>query len=81
MNPIKDNGIKILVHMIDTEQQRAGGDMIKEWFDLSPQEINDAVEYLKSLKFVDVLTAIGTAPYNFLNIKVTSKGRIYYHDL
>ena len=48
--------------------------------DLSPQEINDAVEILQQNGYVQVIRTLGTAPYRFRGAELTSKGRLEYEQ-
>jgi predicted nucleotide-binding protein len=42
---------------------------------LSPAEINDAVSLLRGFGYVDLRTAMGTAPFDFRTVNITARGR------
>ncbi len=48
--------------------------------ELGPGEINDAVEILEQNGYVSVQRAIGTAPYRFMGVELTSRGRLEYEN-
>lgn len=82
MNPIEKNAFKILRILIENKQDEyINGNEIESLTGLKPIEINDAVAYLEEKRAVDVLAYFGTSPYDFGNVKVTSKGRYLYYDI
>ena len=81
MNPIKENAVKILTTLIEREVKEAQGKQIEQMTGLSPEDINDAVDYLEDLGSVEVIKWLGTAPYNFGAITVNSRGRYLYHEI
>ena len=81
MNPIKENAVKILTTLIEREVKEAQGKQIEQMTGLSPEDINDAVDYLEDLGSVEVIKWLGTAPYNFGAITVNSRGRYLYHEM
>ena len=81
MNPIKENAVKILTTLIEREVKEAQGKQIEHMTGLSPEDINDAVDYLEDLGSVEVIKWLGTAPYNFGAITVNSRGRYLYHEM
>jgi hypothetical protein len=81
MNPIEQNALYILKILVENDIKRTSGKIIKEETDFDSESINDAIDYLEDLNAIDVLRAMGTTPYNFYNIKVTSRGRYLYHEI
>ncbi len=81
MNPIEQDALYILKILVEKGTKRASGKMIKEETDFDAETINDAINYLEDLNAVDVLRGMGTSPYNFFNIGVTSRGRYLYHEI
>lgn len=47
---------------------------------ISPDEINDAVEYLDDIGVIDRLDMLGTSPYSFGSISINSRGRRLYQQ-
>nr|WP_319372832.1 hypothetical protein [uncultured Methanobacterium sp.] len=81
MNPIEQNALYILKILVEMEINGASGKKIKEETDFDAETINDAIDYLEDLNAVDVLKAVGTAPYNFHSVIVTSRGRYLYFEI
>lgn len=48
--------------------------------DLTPEQINDVVEILERSGYVDVRRALGTQPYSFMGVELTSRGRLEYEN-
>ncbi|MBC7173361.1 MAG: nucleotide-binding protein [Polyangiaceae bacterium] len=48
--------------------------------ELDPAEINDAVEILERNGYVSVHRTLGTAPYSFRGVELTSMGRLEYEN-
>lgn len=80
MNPIEQNANYILKIIMEKEMYTIGGGSLKKETGLSPQDINDAVEFLEEINAIKVLNAVGTSPYNFWNITINSKGKRIYYD-
>jgi hypothetical protein len=51
------------------------GKELQEKTDLTPSEINDAVEVLEERGHVEAQIALGTAPYIFEKIRIASNSR------
>ena len=51
---------------------------LQELTDLTPIEINDAVELLEQAGLVETLKADGTKPFNFCKVELTPRGRYEY---
>lgn len=81
MNPIENNALIVLIACVEKETEWINGYSIQDWTSLSPNEINDAVEYLAGLGAIRVEKASGTAPFNFFLIGVLTKGRYLYHEI
>jgi hypothetical protein len=81
MNPIEENAVKILTTLIERNVEQAHGKQITQMTGLSPEDINDAVDYLVDLGSVAAIRALGTAPYTFGAIRVKSRGRYLYHEM
>ena len=81
MNPIEQNALYILKILVDNNTKRIGGRGLNELTGFDPRDINDAIKYLEDLDAVDVLKALGTSPYNFLNVEVKSRGRYLYYEI
>lgn len=51
---------------------------LQELTDLTPIEINDAVELLEQAGLVETLKFLGTHPFNFYHVELTPRGRYEY---
>lgn len=81
MNPIEENAMNILVYLTEKKLENVSGNEINDLTGLSPEDINDAIEHLESLGAADVMKTIGTAPYGFYFVNITSRGRYLYHEM
>lgn len=81
MNPIEKKAIELLEKMVENDIRTAHGEKLAELTDFSPQEINDAVDYLKTLGTVEILNYLGTDPYDFGDVSINSKGMYFYYEL
>jgi hypothetical protein len=67
-----------LKSLIEGKIEQANGDKIKSLTGLEPNEINDAVGFLKEdLNAIEVQYFLGTSPYNFGSIKVNIEVDFY----
>ena len=80
MNPIKQNAIRLLELMMKSEKEDFGNSWFQDQSGLLPQDINDAIFYLEKNVAIETLKAIGTAPFRFLDVNLTSNGRYLYHE-
>jgi predicted nucleotide-binding protein len=80
MNPIKKNAHSLLKLMIETGEEFFSNQWFNDRSQLNPTDINDAIYFLEKINAMKVLRADET-PFNFAQVKLTSEGRIYYHDL
>lgn len=55
--------------------------VMRQGEDLSPDQINDAVDVLAANDYVKVRRFLGTHPYEFGGIELTSRGRLEHEDL
>ena len=81
MNPIEENAAKILMALVEKGIEEAEGEQIKQIVGLNPEEINDAVAYLKDLGAIEVHDWLGTAPYKFGSATVTPRGKYLYYEM
>lgn len=81
MNLVEENAVKILTTLIEKNVKQAQGKQIEQIIGLSPEDINDAVDYLVVLGSVEVIRGLGTEPYTFGAIMVNSRGKFLYHEM
>ena len=55
------------------------GDALKDATQLSPRDLNDAVEYLSDKFLLDRHNYLGTSPYKFGDVKLNTDGRQFYY--
>ena len=83
-NPIEDNANKILIALFENnpdEKLQFNGNDISEYTNLTPQEINNAIDYLDERELLERLNYLGTSPYNFGHVCLNSSGKYIYHEL
>jgi hypothetical protein len=83
-NPIEDNATNILTSLFENnlnQDSMFDGSNIAEFTGLTPNEINNAVDYLDDRGLIERLNYLGTHPYNFGHIHLNSRGNYVYHDL
>jgi len=75
-NPINKN-MNLILHALGKRKRRDAyftGIELAEQTNLQPDEINDAIDLLADHRLVEVLEALGTAPYHFQFVTITSRG-------
>lgn len=82
-NTIEQNADLILQTMMDQPREKVdfpnlAGNELRELTNLSPEEINDAVTILVQAGLAHWLQALGTAPYDFMAVGITPRGRYEY---
>ncbi len=81
-NPIKKNSATVLITLVEKDIRRYIQNItIKEITGMEPDELNDAINYLEGIGAIKVLRALGTAPYRFHSVEITTRGRYLYHEL
>jgi hypothetical protein len=65
-------------HKDDLGRVSLPGNRLQELTDLTPIEINDAVELLEQAGLVKTLKFLGTHPFNFHHVELTPRGRYEY---
>lgn len=84
-NPIKDNAYLIVEKLIELEVQRqddvyADGELIKSLTNLTSRQINDAVEIMYNSQWVERTNFLGSDPYSFGMIRISSVGKNAYYE-
>jgi len=77
---IEENVVKVLAFLVDSRLPDVDGDAISKSTGLTPENINDAIDYLESLGAVDLYRGMGTTPYKFSSVSVTAQGKYLYHQ-
>lgn len=77
---IEINADLILRHLIEVSEQKKSmdflsGQEIQKATGLESYRINQAVEFLKSRGLIEWLLTIGSAPFTFYCVKLTSRGQ------
>jgi hypothetical protein len=81
MNPIELNAIRLLELMVKNDRELFENTWLQEHSGLAPRDINDAVDYLESIEAVEVFKYIGTAPFDFGDVELKSRGRYIYNEI
>jgi hypothetical protein len=75
-NPIEKN-MNLILHILGKKRRTDAyftGVELAKLTNLQPNEINNALDLLANHRFVEVLDALGTAPYHFQFAAITSRG-------
>lgn len=80
---VEANAFYVLETLVSEQKDEVGrvtvhGTRLAELTALTPSEINDAVNILEESGMVKSLKAIGTRPYTFYTVALTSRGRYEY---
>jgi len=83
---IEENAPVILSTLVNQEPDKMGHHLLsakglQEATKLSPAEINDAVSILEDSGYVETLKALGSAPFLFVVVTLTSRGKYEYERL
>jgi hypothetical protein len=92
-NPIAENALNIVRALYEVEERTKKGELLglekapyfdgnelAKWTKLSPDDINDAIDFLDDRSLIDKTNWLGTEPYNFGEIVLNSRGRYFYHE-
>ncbi len=77
-DPIED--IKVITSALEASENYINGEEIQELTRLPTVRINRAVAYLGDYNILDVMKALGTAPFDFATIKATRKTRQFVNE-
>lgn len=83
-NPIEENAVKVLIALYENDPDQSlsfEGKDLEQFVNLSPNELNDAIDYLEDRGLIDRNNFLGTAPYKFGFATLNSKGRYLYHEI
>jgi len=82
VNPIEKNARVVLAKLHDWRHETfpVEGNLLLSATGLSATEINDAVAYLKERGAVATLEFLGTYPYSFGELSITSKGEYLFQE-
>ena len=79
---IKDDATTLLIRLAQLQRthpnlrtEYIGGPELNKLLPIGPERLSDAVALLEESGYVDVLKTFGTAPYDFSDVMVTSRGR------
>lgn len=72
--------IKIIASAVAASSDYINGKALQELTKLPPVRINRAVNYLEDYDIIDVIKALGSAPFNFAMIKATRKTRQFVNE-
>ena len=81
MNPIELNAIRLLELMVKNDRELFENTWLQENSGLTSRDINDAVDYLESIGAIEVFKYMGTAPFDFGNVELKSRGRYIYNEI
>ena len=81
MNPIELNAIHLLELMVKNDRELFENTWLQEHSGLAPRDINDAVDYLEDIGAIEVFKYMGTAPFDFGDVELKSRGRYIYNEI
>jgi hypothetical protein len=67
--------------MVQNDKELFENAWLQEHSGLTPRDINDAVDYLESIGAIEVGKYIGTAPFDFGDVELKSRGRYIYNEI
>jgi hypothetical protein len=67
--------------MVQNDKELFENAWLQEHTDLTPRDINDAVDYLESIGAIEVGKYLGTAPFDFGDVELKSRGRYIYNEI
>lgn len=82
-NPIVTTATKVLKALFENDPSGEGvfdGDDLMKFTALSPQAINDSVEYLYSKGLLERQDYLGTTPFHFGHVNLNVHGKHLYHE-
>lgn len=80
--PIETNALRVVTVLFEGdkgEDVSFNGGALKDATQLSPRDLNDAVEYLSSQGLLERNDYMGTGPYDFGDVSLNTHGRQFYH--
>ncbi|RZJ94886.1 MAG: toll/interleukin-1 receptor domain-containing protein [Hymenobacter sp.] len=80
--PIETNALKVVTVLFEADKGKGASfdaDTLKDATQLSPRDLNDAVEYLDSQGMLERMDYMGTGPYEFGMVGLNTHGRQFYH--
>jgi hypothetical protein len=83
MGGIRQNAV-VVMHLLKEKfnsTEYAEGQDLVELTQLGPSELNDVVEHLSSMRYIERLDFIGTHPFIFGGIKLNIHGKLYLEEL
>jgi hypothetical protein len=81
--PIEVNALKVVTVLFKIDKGDGvsfEGDDLRSATNLSPRDINDAVEYLSSRGLLERNDYTGTSPYDFGDVNLNTQGRQFYYQ-
>lgn len=81
--PIEANALRVITVLFESDNENSvasDGDSLKSTTQLSPRNLNDAVEYLSSKGLLERNDYMGTAPYDFGDVSLNTHGRQFYYE-
>lgn len=80
MNPIKKNAYIILEQIIKNEYNQINNVDLEKITKLNPTDLSDAVDYLTSIRAIETIRTLGSAPFSFTAVFIKSRGKYLYHE-
>lgn len=76
MASIADHARQLLAFLYDAPSHAYEGPALVEGAGLTPDQLSVAIEVLEEQRRVKVVRALGTAPFDFLLVEITARGRM-----
>lgn len=83
-NIIEENATKVLIALFENNPDKNlqfDGNDLAEYTGLTPNDINDAIEFLDDRSLLERYNYLGTSPYKFGHVYLNSRGNYIYHEL
>lgn len=75
MEKLIENANKVMLALLGTEMRPYSGEEMTMELEMSPQDVNDAVELLRTRGMVAIAETAPRYPYAFGTVMVTEKGQ------
>ncbi len=81
METLEENANKVMLALLGTEMRPYSGEELTMQLEMSPQELNRAVELLCDQEMLAILEETPRDPYSFGAVKITEKGKKTFLEL
>jgi hypothetical protein len=81
MEMVEENANKVMLALLGTEMRPYTGEEMLMQLEISPQELNRAVELLRDQEMLEIPDGTPREPYSFGTIRITETGKKTFLEL